>query len=231
MALINCSECGAQVSDKAEACPHCGAPIEKTASSRVRRPDVISNTPPEVSPAKPKASAPIFLSLAVVAFLLTLTTPRLLLFFPLMGTLGFAAVSFFRKEKGRAAAVIIFVLTLGVLGTSEFLTSVPTTTASMTPEKLGTAEIVDWNWVKDPSFGTDGTIKWNVQVKNTSTEYLDSVKVELTTYDSANKLIATTSSRVSAIPPGEIRSENGYMDLYGTEDKAGIQITDIRAAQ
>ena len=27
MALINCSECGRQVSDKAESCPQCGAPI------------------------------------------------------------------------------------------------------------------------------------------------------------------------------------------------------------
>ncbi len=28
MALINCSECGKQLSDKASACPHCGAPVE-----------------------------------------------------------------------------------------------------------------------------------------------------------------------------------------------------------
>lgn len=27
MALINCSECGKEVSDKAAACPHCGNPI------------------------------------------------------------------------------------------------------------------------------------------------------------------------------------------------------------
>lgn len=27
MALINCAECGKQVSDKAAACPHCGAPV------------------------------------------------------------------------------------------------------------------------------------------------------------------------------------------------------------
>ena len=27
MALIECSECGKQVSDKASSCPHCGAPI------------------------------------------------------------------------------------------------------------------------------------------------------------------------------------------------------------
>lgn len=28
MALIQCTECGQMVSDKAEACPHCGAPVE-----------------------------------------------------------------------------------------------------------------------------------------------------------------------------------------------------------
>ena len=29
MALIKCSECGKQVSDKADACPHCGCPMDK----------------------------------------------------------------------------------------------------------------------------------------------------------------------------------------------------------
>lgn len=29
MALIKCSECGGQVSDKAASCPHCGAPISR----------------------------------------------------------------------------------------------------------------------------------------------------------------------------------------------------------
>lgn len=27
MALINCPECGAKISDQAETCPKCGAPI------------------------------------------------------------------------------------------------------------------------------------------------------------------------------------------------------------
>jgi len=29
MALINCNECGKEISDKATSCPHCGAPVEK----------------------------------------------------------------------------------------------------------------------------------------------------------------------------------------------------------
>ncbi|MDD5212605.1 MAG: hypothetical protein PHV62_09350 [Sulfuricurvum sp.] len=28
MALINCSECGKEISDKANTCPHSGAPIQ-----------------------------------------------------------------------------------------------------------------------------------------------------------------------------------------------------------
>lgn len=32
MALINCPECGKDVSTSADACPHCGYPINKQAS-------------------------------------------------------------------------------------------------------------------------------------------------------------------------------------------------------
>lgn len=35
MALINCLECGKQISDKATVCPHCGCPI----ASRVKCPE------------------------------------------------------------------------------------------------------------------------------------------------------------------------------------------------
>jgi DNA-directed RNA polymerase subunit RPC12/RpoP len=30
MALINCAECSKEISDKAEACPHCGCPVERS---------------------------------------------------------------------------------------------------------------------------------------------------------------------------------------------------------
>jgi len=30
MALINCNECGKQISDKADKCPNCGNPINKS---------------------------------------------------------------------------------------------------------------------------------------------------------------------------------------------------------
>ena len=40
MALIQCPECGKEVSDKVKACPHCGYPMEETSQQ--------SNTPQPV---------------------------------------------------------------------------------------------------------------------------------------------------------------------------------------
>ena len=35
MALINCSECNQEVSDKAESCPKCGAPIATAQETKI----------------------------------------------------------------------------------------------------------------------------------------------------------------------------------------------------
>jgi hypothetical protein len=92
-------------------------------------------------------------------------------------------------------------------------------------------ELVDWSWNKDPSFGGRGTIKWNVQVRNISSKYIASVRVEFTSYDSAGKLIATISTYVHAIPPGQTGSADSFADLYKTEAKAAVRIAEVRFAQ
>ena len=38
MALISCEECGKQISDKAQHCVHCGAPIEKVSDAPINKP-------------------------------------------------------------------------------------------------------------------------------------------------------------------------------------------------
>jgi hypothetical protein len=96
---------------------------------------------------------------------------------------------------------------------------------------LAAAKIVDWNWVKDADFGGDGAIKWNVKVTNSSAAYIESVKVEITTYDASEKLIMTDYTFVSSIPPGGTRSESSFADLYGNENDAKIQITEVRFAE
>lgn len=55
MALVNCEECGKQVSDRAEACPACGCPVRPAAAPAPNAPSADATTP---SPAQdePKAS-------------------------------------------------------------------------------------------------------------------------------------------------------------------------------
>jgi hypothetical protein len=209
--LIECPECKSQVSDQVEGCPHCGHPmgpsVHKIATPRDR-------------------NAPIFLAVASIALVLSLFTPRLLLFFPMMGTLGCAAISLFRKEKGQIGAVLVLAFAVGLLVLTEGDTFVLHGGAKSS--NLAAAEIVAWNWRKDPDFGTHGTIKWNVQVRNKTSENISSVKVDFTTYDQAGKLIASTFNYLSAIPPGETRSGESYADLYMTEKTANVQISDVR---
>ena len=83
----------------------------------------------------------------------------------------------------------------------------------------------------DRTFASDGAIKWNVQVRNKSTKYIDSVEIELTTYDNAGSLVSTTSTFVNAIPPGETRASESFADYYRTEVRANVQIVYLRFAK
>ncbi|GHT51473.1 hypothetical protein AGMMS49982_09000 [Bacteroidia bacterium] len=51
MALINCPECGKQVSDKARKCPQCGCPIRDTVDD-----GQVSNATTQIENESPKAS-------------------------------------------------------------------------------------------------------------------------------------------------------------------------------
>lgn len=93
------------------------------------------------------------------------------------------------------------------------------------------AEIVDWNWRKDPSFGTRGTILWTVEVRNTSDRYMESVRVDMTTYDAGGGLVSSNFTYVTAIPPGETRSSQSYADLYRTEETARAVVASARFAR
>jgi hypothetical protein len=218
--LVNCSECRKEISDQAESCPHCGHPLRKVASE-----------PPSGTQ---KDGAP-FLIFATIALVISLFSNQALV--PAMATIGFAAASLLRSEKWRPGAGIV--LAVGIIlfvavATVQTPASTTAVTSSATRASRGhtdAVEIADWNWLKDPNFGTRGTIKWNVQVRNKGSENIESVKVEFTTYDGTGKLIATTFTYVSAIPPGEVRASSSFADLYGTESRATTQIAGVRVAR
>lgn len=57
MALIACAECGKEISDKAAACPHCGAPVAAQKNAQL--------TPEAVASQKKPPTAPVWLQVII----------------------------------------------------------------------------------------------------------------------------------------------------------------------
>ena len=87
-------------------------------------------------------------------------------------------------------------------------------------------EVASWNWRKDPGFGTDGAIIWNVELRNNTDRYLDLVRVNLTTYDQQGRIVTSDFMYVRGLSPGGVASSQGYATYYGTETRARIEVGD-----
>lgn len=59
MALINCFECGKQISDKAIVCPNCGAPIEKVLEEKIDKSEIKTIENNKETDAKKSSSEPV----------------------------------------------------------------------------------------------------------------------------------------------------------------------------
>lgn len=85
-------------------------------------------------------------------------------------------------------------------------------------------EIADWNWYSDPEFGVDGSIIWNVEVRNNTNRYVKTVKVEFSSYDSSEKLITSDFTYVKGLSPGGKGTAKSYTTYFGREKTGRIRI-------
>lgn len=214
--LTKCPECDGAVSDQAKSCPHCGHPLAESARS-----EAVVPPHPGAAPADRQRRAPVFMVASLFGLFVCLFTPRILLAIPVLATIAFGTVSIFRRERARVMSALVLAAAIGIL----MLSAGPSVSE---PSNLGSVEVASWNWKADPGFGNKGAVRWNVEVKNTSQRYIESVRVEITTYDRDDRIVTSDSSYVSGIPPGESRSDQSFATYYGTEDRAAVRVTDVR---
>jgi uncharacterized protein YraI len=88
-------------------------------------------------------------------------------------------------------------------------------------------EIKDWRWYSDPDFGTSGAVRYVVELQNNTDQYISSVRIGLTTYDSDGRIVDSDFTYVQSLTPGGTSSTESYADYYGTEDRAKIQVQDV----
>lgn len=205
--LIECPECKQNISNNATSCPHCGNPT--------------NNIIHEIQENK---ATSIFQILAILAFVVTLFTPKLIATLPILATLVLCTLSLFRKEKRRLLSWAVLLLSLFLLLSPTKFSRQASAEAIRTDKNV---IISDWTWDSDASFGSDGAVIWTVEVQNKSDKYIESVKVGFTSYDNAGKIITSSFGFIKAIPPGTKRSNKSYADYYGTEKNAKVDIQRI----
>jgi Divergent InlB B-repeat domain len=96
---------------------------------------------------------------------------------------------------------------------------------------FGVAQIVSSNWQVDPDFDGEGAVVWTVEVQNTGTQELESVRIDFITYNAAGQILAHDLTFVEAIPPGETRPGEGFAELRGGETSVNYQVAEVIVAE
>src|SRR5215208_150228 len=74
----------------------------------------------------------------------------------------------------------------------------------------GPVQIVSDTFYLDPDFGSDGAVIWVAEVRNTSSQIVESVELNFTSHDAAGNVLASGLSFVGPIPPGETRATQSF---------------------
>lgn len=226
MALTKCKECGHEVSKKADKCPNCGAPRKKNTSI-------------------PSWLVLLFLIVVFIGYLTDKDTPnnRSISTSHPSGVADAPSKDIryahktinIRKGPGRNYEVLDQL----ERGDSVEITSVYKKWAKVSisgiPKgyvyepllkniPLPPLEIADWNWYSDSSFGADGAVIWNVEVRNNTSKYIEYVKVEFSTYDANDKLITSDFAYVKGLTPGGTATTKSYATFFGREKTGRIRI-------
>jgi Divergent InlB B-repeat domain len=95
---------------------------------------------------------------------------------------------------------------------------------------LGAAQIVSSNWRAEPDLAGEAVIIWTVEVQNTGTVELETVRIDFVTYNASGQILAYDFTFVEAIPPGETRASEGLAELRGGEASVNYQVAEVAVA-
>ena len=99
-------------------------------------------------------------------------------------------------------------------------------TAQFTSAVAG-VEVVSSAFYPQPDFGDEGAVIWVVEVRNVTSQLIESAEVDITTRDASGGALASGSTFVGPIPPGETRVGQSFADYLGNEATADFQVIDV----
>jgi List-Bact-rpt repeat protein len=89
-------------------------------------------------------------------------------------------------------------------------------------------EIVSDTFYLEPGFGSNGAVIWVAEVRNTTSQIVQSAELNFASHDAAGNILASALSFVGPIPPGETRATQSFADYFGSEASVDIFVNDVR---
>lgn len=234
MAMAKCKECGEQVSSKADACPHCGAPVKRGSGNNQYgcgtliavvlvfgflgsfMGDDDSTSPTSQPGSSPSGGASTDTRKGIERFAHQTINIRS----------GPSTDDEVAGQVGRGDSIRI------ASGDGDWreIVSGPHEGAYiysplLEEDALPALEVTSWNWHADPDFGVDGSVVWNAEVQNNTGNYIEQVRLEFSSYDAEGNIVTQDTSYASGLSPGGTASTKGYATYYGQEDKGRLRIT------
>jgi hypothetical protein len=93
------------------------------------------------------------------------------------------------------------------------------------PAPSGDIQVVSSTFYPDPDIES---ITWVAELRNTTSQWVESADVEFATLDASGAVLATTSAFVGPIPPGETRAIQSLGDFFGTEASSSLRVLDVQ---
>jgi Divergent InlB B-repeat domain len=109
----------------------------------------------------------------------------------------------------------------------------------MTGNKTGVAEfnpgaatlpITTSTYYLDPEFAGTGAVIWVAEVQNTTSQTVETAKINFTSHDNGGNVLASDFTFVGPIPPGETRAGRSFADYHGNEASVDIQVGEVTFA-
>lgn len=112
------------------------------------------------------------------------------------------------------------------LSCSLTINSNETATVKLGSAATGSAEVqvVSSAFYPDPDIQS---ITWVAELRNTTSQFIQSAEVEFVTLDAAGNVLATTSTFAGPIPPGDTRGIQGLADFLGTEASSAVRVLNV----
>lgn len=107
------------------------------------------------------------------------------------------------------------------------MTGNKTVTAELAAGSGSALQVTSSAYYPDPQFAGTGAVIWVAEVKNLTSQVVETAQINFTSHDASGNVLASDFTFVGPIPPGETRAAKSFADYHGTEASVDVQVGEV----